>query len=298
MRRRFLTLLLLFSLIIFLGARGPNSVSFVAIGDSGCGCDEQKRVAERMTSWRNGNPYEIVLTLGDNIYAGWRWRGGSKFLFQERFDQVYKPLLLNGVKFYATIGNHDLETNNGLDEIADKSRFHILQDLGYYSFSPDVKDGDRPLIQFIALNSSRLLKEGADPDQIAWLSRTLSESKAIWKVAYFHHPIYSPEGPHQQELGFRAAIEKILVASGVQVVLAGHSHYYARMKPQNGIVHFVSGGGGKDLKTPEPTPLAATSKKVLHFMYFEVSPGQMEFQAIPVEGRPFDQGAILPTPPM
>ncbi len=298
MRNRFLTLLLLFSLIIFSGASGPSSFSFVAIGDSGCGCDEQKWVAARMAEWHGKNPYEIVLMLGDNIYGGWRWRGGSRFLFEERFDQVYKPLLSNGVKFYATIGNHDLETNSAADEIADKSRFHILQDLGYYSFSPDVKEGDRPLIQFFALNSNRLLKEGSDPEQISWLSRTLSGSKAVWKVAYFHHPVYSPSGPHEQELGLRSNIEKILTASGVQVVLSGHSHYYARMKPQNGVTYFVSGGGGKDLKTPEPTPLTAFSKKVLHFMYFEVSPEQMEFQAVPADGRPIDQGAILPTPPM
>lgn len=273
--------------------------AFVAIGDSGCGCGGQRLVSQRMYSWWQKYPYYAVIMLGDNIYSGKNGRGGSPLLFSDRFDEMYKPLLMSGVKFYATLGNHDLETNGGGYEIADKARFHIAQDTGYYSFQSDQQANGRPLIEFFSLNSNRLLSLNADPAQIAWLSKALSESKAIWKIAFFHHPIYSPEGPHSPEKGLRQGIEKILIAAGVQLILSGHDHYYARMNPQHGIVQMISGGGGQDLKTPRANEFTAKAYKLFHFMYFEVFPERIEFSAVPATGVPFDSGSfrLSPTPP-
>ena len=266
--------------------------TFAVVGDSGCGCNGQKEVADRMYSWWQKYPYDMVLMLGDNIYPSSRFRGGNRYLFVDRFDDPYRPLLEHGVKFFATIGNHDLETGHAIDEINDKARFHILQPQGYYSFKPDLQDNGRPLVEFFCLNSNRLLKLGSDADQITWLSKALTSSKAIWKIAFFHHPIYSPDGPHEAEVGLREGIEKVLIASGVRLVLAGHSHYYARMLPQNGILHLVSGGGGMSLKTPRPNAATAKSLKAFHFLYLEVFPDRLEFWAVPTSGLPFDHGVL------
>ena len=230
--------------------------------------------------------------LGDNIYPGGGERGGSPFLFRERFDAMYKPLLLQGVKFYTTLGNHDLEKDTGVAEVADKTRFHILQDTGYYSFDTNEEVSGRPLVEFFSLNSNRLLSLNDDPAQIAWLSKALNDSKAIWKIAFFHHPIYAPEGPHPAAVGIRMGIEKLLNAASVQLILSGHDHFYARMKPINGFVQTISGGGGQDLKTPHTNTETARALEVFHFVYFEVFPDRIEFSAVPVTGFPFDHGRI------
>ena len=47
-------------------------------------------------------PFPFVLLLGDNIYGGHQPRD-----FAQKFELPYKQLLDAGVKFYASLGNHD-----------------------------------------------------------------------------------------------------------------------------------------------------------------------------------------------
>jgi acid phosphatase len=269
----------------------PKTVSFAVIGDSGCGCSEQRAVADRMLQWHSEKPFNIVLMLGDNIYGkDSRRRGGSRHLFEDRFDEYYAPLIKKGVKFHAVLGNHDMETKNGFDVIADRERFNILSSKGYYSFSPEILIDDRPIVKFVGINSMTI---DDDPDQVAWLGRTLTEGEPIWKIPFFHHPIYTCPGKHEEEGNVRAEIEDVLVAAGVKITLAGHNHFYARMKPQKGVFHFVSGGGGRTLKTPLPDENTAEAKEANHFVYFEASADKLKFWAVPPSGEPFDSGEIL-----
>lgn len=120
---------LLIALIIYLPVLSAQDrpYAFVAVGDTGCGCSGQKQVSQRLKEWHRSNPFSVVLMLGDNIYgSSFGTRGGSRSLFTERFDEHYFPLMNAGVKFYATLGNHDMETKRGADEVADKKRFNIL----------------------------------------------------------------------------------------------------------------------------------------------------------------------------
>ena len=50
--------------------------------------------AEAMRTW--------IHMMGDNLYGG-----DSPKDYQKEFEVPYKPLLENGVKFYASLGNHD-----------------------------------------------------------------------------------------------------------------------------------------------------------------------------------------------
>ena len=291
-------LLLLACFVIFSGQTiNPTVFHFVAMGDNGCACKGQQAVATKMIEWRKDHPYDTVIMMGDNVYPIGMKRGGNKDLFEVAFDQYYKPLTMAGVKFYATVGNHDTEADGAKAEIADQDRFHILGQYGYYSFASNEQANGNPLVMFICINSTRLLKLGADDAQIAWLSKSLTESKALWKIAYFHHPIYGPSGGHKAEKELKQGIEKILQAGGAQIVLSGHNHYYARLKPENGINYIISGGGGKDLVTPRNGEVVAKIGKAYHFTYFEVYPDQMTFEAIPASGQALDQGMFLPLPP-
>lgn len=299
------TLRTIFPILIILALCFPAAVAvsqtkpfaFVAIGDSGCGCSAQESVARRMLEWYSQKPFQVVVMLGDNIYGSGSKGGGDRALFQQEFDKYYKPLTAQGVKFYAAVGNHDMETRSGGDEIADKERFNILGDHGYYKFTPDASADGNPLITFLALNSSIPENTPEETAQITWLSKILVDDKSIWKIAFFHHPIYAPGGAHDPEVGFRDGIENMLIAAGVRVTLAGHDHYYARMKPQKGIVHFISGGGGRSLKKPIPNDLTVDAEETFHFLYMEVDPEYIHFWAIPAKGDPIDQGAIAQKSP-
>ena len=80
----------------------PGSVRFAAIGDSGRGDPPQYDVSARIQAYRKVFPFDFVVMLGDNVYDG-----GTPEDYRQKFELPYKPLIDAGVKFYATIGNHD-----------------------------------------------------------------------------------------------------------------------------------------------------------------------------------------------
>src|SRR5687767_720013 len=79
-----------------------DSVRFLVIGDTGTGTEKQQELATVMLRYRQAFPFEFVLMLGDNMY------GSEKTAdYKKKFEDVYKPLLDQKVKFYASLGNHD-----------------------------------------------------------------------------------------------------------------------------------------------------------------------------------------------
>ncbi len=103
----------------------------------------------------------------------------------------------------------------------------------YYTFRK--KD-----VEFFVLDSTYMA-----PPQINWLRDELKRSDAKWKISYFHHPIYSSGARHGSELDLQKVVEPLFLENGVDVVFAGHEHFYERLKPQKGITYFIQGGSAK-----------------------------------------------------
>ena len=80
----------------------PGSLKFAVLGDFGTGSRPQYQLGAQMAKLRARFPFELVITVGDNIYGGDRPQD-----MQRKFEQPYKALLDGGVKFYASLGNHD-----------------------------------------------------------------------------------------------------------------------------------------------------------------------------------------------
>ena len=172
-----------------------GSVRFAAIGDMGTGEALQYEVAQQMLKAHEAFPFDFVIMLGDNIY------GGSKPAdFDKNFAVPYKPLLDAGVKFYASLGNHD-NTNE---------RFYKpfnMNGESYYTY----KKGN---VRFFVLNSNYM-----DPKQLAWLETQLKDAgNGDWKICYFHHPLYSSGKYHGPSLDLRKLLEPLFIKYGVDVV--------------------------------------------------------------------------------
>jgi calcineurin-like phosphoesterase family protein len=248
---------------------------FAVIGDSGTGMREQWDVAHAMEEEYARRPFEMVLMLGDNIYGG--IKGPQSFL--DKFEKPYALLLKNGVRFYAALGNH----GEALKEI-EYEKFN-MSGKRYYTFT---RHGN--LAQFFAIDSNEV-----DAKQAAWLEKELAASTAEWKIAFFHHPIYSSARKHGSNVKLRAVLEPLFVHYGVTVVLSGHDHVYERMKLQQGILHFVCGASGKirenNLDRSDPA-MAAGNDQDSEFMIFELRPSKLEFQAISGKGQVLDAGGL------
>jgi predicted MPP superfamily phosphohydrolase len=251
----------------------PNrsgSVKFAAIGDNGTGAQPQYDVAGQMASWHQRFAFDLVIMLGDNLYGSQEPPD-----FVRKFERPYKPLLDAGVKFYASLGNHDHRSN-------DAYPLFNMHGERYYTFA----SGN---VRFLALDSNLL-----DPPQLTWVETTLRSAGEPWKIAYFHHPLYSDGGRHGSEVELRVELEPLFVRYGVNVVYSGHDHVYERLVPQKGITYFVAGASGElrqgDLK--RSTTTAAGFDQDRSFMLNEVAGDDLFFQVISRTGTTVDSGVI------
>ena len=131
--------------------------------------------------------------------------------------------------------------------------------------------------------------------QANWLENSLRDSKAKWKIAVFHHPIYSSGKQHGSAMGLRKQLEPLFTRYGVSVAFSGHDHIYERTKPQQGIQYFVSGAGGKVRRgdIDKGSGLTAASfDDDNHFMVIEIDDSRARFQAISETGAVVDSGFL------
>ena len=248
----------------------PGSVRFAVIGDSGSGDPGQFQIAQQMMAFRAKFAFDRVIMLGDDIYGG---QGPSDLA--QKFALPYKALLDAGVKFYASLGNHDDPAN----------RSYPPWNMGGERYYTYVEKN----VRFIVLDSDQL-----DPKQLAWVTDTLKTSKDDWKICYFHHPLYSDGKTHGSSVDLRIVLEPLFVTYGVNVVFSGHDHIYERITPQKGITYFVSGSAGQLRKgdTKKSAMTAASFDQEESFMLVEVVDNDLAFQAISRTGATVDQGTI------
>jgi hypothetical protein len=250
----------------------PN-LKFAILGDTGTGSKQQLEIGQKLAAMRTMFPYDFVIMLGDNMYGGENPKD-----FVSKFEKPYQTLLGAGVKFYAALGNHDEpERQAGY-------RGFNMGGQRYYTFKP--KAG----IRFFALDSNYM-----DKKQLDWLEGELKSSGSEWKICFFHHPLYSSGDKHGSDLELRKVLEPLLIKYGVDVVFAGHEHFYERIKPQHGIQHFIMGSSAKLRKNGivRGSPLTAKGFDTDNaFMVAEINGDAMSFQAISRTGAKVDYGTF------
>ena len=79
------------------------------------------------------------------------------------------------------------------------------------------------------------------------------------------------------------------------MVFAGHDHVYERVKPQNGIVHFVVGSSGQLRKGNLDKDTGFTdfgNATEQAFLVVEIDGDEMYFNAVSRTGKVIDSGVI------
>ena len=246
---------------------------FVALADTGFGNDGQYAVAKAMTCYAQANPFPLVLLAGDNIY-----NNGEIAKIGSVFEQPYQVLLKQGIKFYATLGNHDIRTNNGAEEISYPD-FNMQG--RYYTFAKES-------VQFFAIDTN----SNADwKIQLNWLEENLARTQAPWKIVFGHHPVYS-SGVHGGSQQLVKLLTPLFARYGVQLYISGHDHNYERTHRLQGTTYLVCGAGAKTRLVGSSSRTAFSAAK-LSFATFEIYSNRLEVKGIDVEGKIFDQISIL-----
>ena len=251
----------------------PDTLHFAVIGDNGTGERPQYEIGEQLAAWYTRFKFPIVVMMGDNIYGSDRPQD-----FVKKFEAPYKALLDQGVKFYASLGNHDSR----------EQRFYKNYNMDgklYYSFKAPKED-----VRFFALESTYM-----DPEELKWIDSELAKSGEKWKIAFFHHPLYSSARTHGSQVKLREVLEPLFIKYNVSLVLNGHDHTYERIKPQNGIQYFVEGSSGQlrsgDLRDGSPLTAFGEDRQQT-FILMEVDGDQLTFNTIGKNGAVIDSGVI------
>lgn len=276
----------------------PAIKRFAVLGDAGTADAGENNVATMMHQVFQQKPFASVVVLGDNVYPD-----GKPALFESCIHKPLKPLLDSGVSFYPVLGNHDVkQPDHGEAQLRywNRPRYYNQRIGNVELFALDTTlffpDYDHHLYK----QPNTALQEGAK--ELAWLDQSLAKSTAKYKIVYGHYPMYSVNDGFTEMPGLiggmRQLLSPILSKNHVDAYLGGHTHDYEKTMPltPDGMVHFVSGAGGR-VRTDLPPSVKPPIQKFIpqrHFMLFEDTPQGLRYQAIAYNGALMDSGIIQP----
>jgi hypothetical protein len=299
-------------------ARAAPSLSFAVIGDFGVGMRKdsptrrQQKVADAMATLISSERVRLIVTTGDNIYAGERLLGipigGTGDEDDDWFFTFFQPYryIINRVPVYPSIGNHDAEETEERDDRAQvEDNFYLRERIlseeaaGRASFGPGLFYRFRygSDIEFICIDTSkedyfrgkRLFEY---PKHWDFVEAAFPEdgSAKTWRIPFCHHPPYCA-GPQHGNTESMQRLIPLFRRSGVRVLFSGHEHNFQHSRC-DGIDYFVTGAAGKLRRTPPDDFESAhtvTWATACHFLLVRIEGDRMRVRAIGDIETPDDQ---------
>ena len=198
-------------------------MKFLVIGDSGTGDRYQYEVAATIVEARKRFP----VRASRSCWATTCTAASGRNDYVKKFEQPYKPLLDAGVKFYASLGNHDEPTQRFYEPFN-------MDGKRYYTFKQEGRGVLRARQQLHDAGAARMAEDASSSARMRSgrfrTSTTRSIPRATGTVRSAICRCWSSRSSSQ---------------NGVDVVFAGHEHFYERLKPQKGIIYITQGGAAK-----------------------------------------------------
>jgi predicted phosphodiesterase len=301
-------------------SRPPSSpFTFIVLGDYGTGIRRstpkrrQRDVALAMQAVFDAHDVRLIITAGDNIYAGTRLMGlpiGTNTGDEDddwffTFFQPYR-YMINRAPVYPCIGNHDTaetEDHDDREQLMDnmylRERIARGEADGLASLDPGLFYRFRVGrdIEFICLDTSkesffrgkRLFEY---PKHREWVEQTFASDGGVrWRIPFGHHPPFCA-GPQHHNTDRMAPLLPLFARGGARVVFSGHEHNFQHSH-HNGIDYFVTGAGSKVRKgSPDHFTEAHTQSwsDNAHFLLVTIDGDVMRVRAIGemVDGQPRD----------
>lgn len=145
--------------------------------------------------------------------------------------------------------------------------------------------------------------------QMNWMQNVAAQHPSKWKVAYFHHPVYTTEtlaGHEPNEKGQNPFYGPAFDAAGLDIIFQSHNHIYERFRPLRynpadpeegeevqaygqtagtGRLYVVSGGSGAFLDplielTFNPANGSETRSADHHYMKISIAGNTLQYSAI------------------
>jgi tartrate-resistant acid phosphatase type 5 len=291
-------------------------LTFAVIGDFGVGMKRatpqhrQEFVANALRGAVDREDVRVIITTGDNIYAGKRLLGipvgATGDEDDDWFFTYFQPYryIINRVPVYPCIGNHDTQETEERDDRAQvEDNFYLKERItgeeasGRASFCPGLfyKFGFGSNIEFVCLDSSkedffrghRLFEY---PKHREWVEQSfpVDQAEGVWRIPFAHHPPYCAGPQHHNTRDMVERLVPLFQRSGVKVMLSGHEHNFQHSRV-DGIDYFVTGGAGKLRRAPpenfkEAHTLSWATE--CHFLLARIEGEQLSVRVIGELGSP------------
>jgi tartrate-resistant acid phosphatase type 5 len=285
-------------------------LTFAVIGDFGIGVRRaskpdrcQREVAAALDKAVDERGIRLLLTTGDNIYAGKTLLGipfgttGDED--DDWFFTFYQPYryIINRIPVYPAVGNHDTgetEASDDRQQLIDNfflnERFTGEESAGRSSIGPGLMyrfhyGAD---IEFICVDTSRQSMLFGDrffehKNHASFLDASFPDVavevtvERPWRIPFTHHPPFCAGPQHSNSKSMIRHLVPIFKRAGVKAVFSGHEHNFQHSRVE-GINYFITGAGGKvRLEPPSNFADAHTTSWAAsgNFLIVEVTAGQM-----------------------
>jgi len=292
---------------LFAQPAGP-SVAFIALGDWGRrGHDHQRDVARRMGDRAASASSSFTVTTGDNFYDN-GVASTTDSHWRESFEQVYTAPALQR-PWYPALGNHDYrgEPAAQIGYSSTSARWRMAG--RFYRIPSDA--GPAPLVELFVIDSQPMVHGcggavagSVDPRiaanlrcanadaQLAWLERSLAESRAAWKLVVGHHPIWSG-GEHGSTPLLVDRLRPILERRGVAAYVNGHDHDLQHIR--RGALDCICSGGGSALRPTRMIEGSLFAQSLGGFALFRAERDALAFEFVSAAGQ-IAYSAVIPRP--
>ena len=244
--------------------------TFAVFGDSRTSPEQSAAVGRQMA----GHDPHFLLHSGDLVSQG--------TVYEQWGQQFFAPLgeVLSQIPIFPVLGNHEQNSEHF---------YNFFPSGSWYSF-------DYGNARFIALDTNTA-SGGFEPgtEQYGWLERTLSETAAMWRIVWFHHPPYS-SGNHGCSVAQHDAFAPLFEKYKVDVVFNGHDHIYERSFPmkanqrsgESGVIYVVTGGGGAPLYPVDAGEWTAFATSAHHSCIISIDGAHLRWHASDLNGEVLD----------
>jgi predicted phosphodiesterase len=208
------------------------------------------------------------------LYGGDLCISSSYDAFKSQFFRANQLAESARIPFFNAPGNHEGWSTNTKAFTQAPASSSGTQD--YYSLDY----GD---MHVLVLNTQLDYNEGSA--QYLFAQNDLSTTKRVWKIVIAHKHAYCAGG-HGEYADLKTMTTKIFEPNHVDMVIAGHSHFYQH-NLVNGIHHMIIGAAGAPLHSPSNA--SYTIKSIKDYNYAIVDEWPDSFKMVVYN----DRGSVL-----
>jgi hypothetical protein len=196
----------------------PNSDRFewISIADHGIST-EGLAVSDAIIA---DSTAQMVTISGDISYAN-----GDQSIWDDYFDAQEASMMK--IPWVTAVGNHENEPGREFEAYEHRFDADGIEETEPFWYSLDV-----PGVHMVFMSTEHPYDAGSA--QFEWLENDLASvdrTVTPFVIVYGHKPMYSSNSYHGSEVSLRDALEAMYIEAGVDLVIAGHDHFYERTWP-------------------------------------------------------------------